>query len=69
MFMVERLLCSSQPSLEGKLLLKQEALTQAIIFGGMVLARVQKWILQPIGTFWRVLEKLGMHYDDKIIAI
>ena len=35
----------------------------------MVLARVQKWILQPIGTFWRVLEKLGIDYDDKIILI
>lgn len=35
----------------------------------MILARVQKWILQPIGTFWRVLEKLGIDCDDKIILL
>lgn len=35
----------------------------------MVLARGQKWVLQPIGTFLRVLDKLGIHYNNKTIAI
>jgi glycosyltransferase involved in cell wall biosynthesis len=35
----------------------------------MVLARLQKWILQPIGTFWRVFEKLGINYNNKKIRI
>ena len=28
-------------------------------------ARVQKWLLQPVGTFWRVLEKLGFRFDEQ----
>ena len=28
-------------------------------------ARVQKWLLQPVGTFWRVFEKLGFRFDEQ----
>ncbi|MCH7626486.1 MAG: hypothetical protein IIC83_11225 [Chloroflexi bacterium] len=33
----------------------------AILF---VVARVQKWLLNPIGTLWRTMEKIGLRLDD-----
>lgn len=29
-----------------------------------VVARVQKWLLNPIGTLWRAIEKIGLRLDD-----
>ncbi|UCE07544.1 MAG: glycosyltransferase [bacterium] len=32
---------------------------------GMIIARIQKWMLQPKGTLWRCLEKLGIHVTPR----
>ncbi len=31
-----------------------------------VIARISKWVLEPIGTFWRFLEKLGFRLDKNV---
>ncbi len=33
----------------------------------MVLARLQKWILQPEGTFWMLIDKVGLGYGKRIV--
>jgi glycosyltransferase involved in cell wall biosynthesis len=35
----------------------------------MILARIQKWLLQPIGTAWRVVEKLGIKIGRRDVRI
>ena len=32
---------------------------------GIVVARLQKWFLQPVGTFFRVVDKLGFRVDKQ----
>lgn len=35
----------------------------------IVLARVQKWIMQPVGTYYRIMEKLGIRLDTRTINL
>ncbi|NVM20700.1 MAG: glycosyltransferase [Desulfobacterales bacterium] len=33
---------------------------------GMIIARIQKWILHPKNTLWRCIEKLDIHIDTQV---